>query len=74
MKFNLQNIIKKVEGLDQLTVPFTNEEIDVVIKEMSADRAPGPMDSLVSSSKNAGILSRRTFMSIAISSMRGTQY
>lgn len=42
MKFNLQNIIKKVEGLDQLTVPFTKEEIDVVIKEMPADRAPGP--------------------------------
>ena len=30
MKFNLQNIIKKVESLDQLTVPFTKEEIDVI--------------------------------------------
>ena len=42
MKFNLQNIIKKVEGLDQLTMPFTTNEIDAVIKEMPADRAPGP--------------------------------
>ena len=37
MKFNLQNIINRVEGLDQLTVPFTTDEIDAVIKEMPAD-------------------------------------
>ena len=42
MKFNLANIIKKRNDLDQLTVPFSREEIDNVIKEMPADRAPGP--------------------------------
>ena len=42
MKFNLQSIIKKVEGVDQLTVPFTKDEIDAFIKEMPADRGPGP--------------------------------
>ena len=42
MKFNLDRIIKKVDGLDELTVPFTTEEIDNVIKLMPADRAPGP--------------------------------
>ena len=42
MKFNLANIIKKRNDLDQLTAPFSREEIDNVIKEMPADRAPGP--------------------------------
>ena len=42
MKFNLERIIKKIDGLDVLTVPFTRQEIDLVTKEMSADRAPGP--------------------------------
>jgi hypothetical protein len=42
MKFDLSRIIKKCEGLDELTVPFSHEEIDKVIREMPADRAPGP--------------------------------
>lgn len=42
MKFNLPSIIKRVDGLDGLITPFTHEEIDSVIKEMPADRAPGP--------------------------------
>ena len=42
MKFDLARIIKKVDGLQALSVPFTHKEIDEVIKEMSADRAPGP--------------------------------
>ena len=42
MKFNLDIIIKKVDGLDELTVPFTTAEIANVIKLMPADRAPGP--------------------------------
>ena len=42
MKFELANNIKKRNDLDQLAVPFTKEEIDVVIKELPADRAPGP--------------------------------
>ncbi|XP_044367523.1 uncharacterized protein [Triticum aestivum] len=42
MKFDLARIIKRVEDLDQLTVPFTHQEIDDVIKYMPAERAPGP--------------------------------
>ena len=42
MKFNLPDIIKKVEGLETLTVPFTKQEIDVIVNEMPTDRAPGP--------------------------------
>ena len=42
MRFALHHIIKKVEGLDDLTVPFTTDEIDLVVKEMPLDRALGP--------------------------------
>ena len=42
MKFDLPRLIKKMDGLDELTVPFTRDEIDHVIKMMPADRAPGP--------------------------------
>lgn len=42
MKFDLPRIIKRCADLDQLTVPFSKEEIDNVIKTMPADRAPGP--------------------------------
>ena len=42
VKFDLQIIIKRIEGLDELTVPFTQAEIDHVFKTMPADRAPGP--------------------------------
>ena len=33
MKFDLERIIKRIEGLDALTVPFTHAEIDHVIKQ-----------------------------------------
>ena len=42
LKFDLHRIIKKCHDLDALTVPFSNVEIDNVIREMPADRAPGP--------------------------------
>jgi len=42
MKFDLPNIIKRREDLDQLTTPFSRQEIDDVIKETPADRVPGP--------------------------------
>jgi hypothetical protein len=34
--------LQPVEGLEELTVPFTKKEMDDVIKHMPADRAPGP--------------------------------
>jgi hypothetical protein len=41
MQFNLQTLLKRVEGLDELTLPFQIMEMDDVVKEMPGDRAPG---------------------------------
>jgi exonuclease III len=40
--FDLENLITRVPGLDDLSVPFTKQEIDKVIKMIPADKAPGP--------------------------------
>lgn len=40
MGFDLPSIIKKVYGLEELTKPFSNEEINLVIKQMPPDNAP----------------------------------
>ena len=40
--FNLEELIYKVDGLDDLTQPFTAEEIAVILKDLPTDRAPGP--------------------------------
>ena len=37
MKFDLHRIIKKVEGLEELTTPFTHKEIDRVVRETPSD-------------------------------------
>jgi hypothetical protein len=42
MLFDLQHIIQPVPGLEELSVPFTTEEIDLVVKHMPVDKAPGP--------------------------------
>jgi len=42
MMFDLPTLIDPTENLDHLTLPFTIEEIDSVVKEMPVDRAPGP--------------------------------
>ena len=42
MKFDVPTLIKKINVPDELTVPFIQEEIDNVIKMMSADRALDP--------------------------------
>jgi hypothetical protein len=42
MQFDLSQLICPVEGLDELTVPFSKKEMDEVIKNMPTDRAPGP--------------------------------
>jgi hypothetical protein len=44
MQFDLATLLNRVEGLDELTIPFEKKEMDDVIKEMPADRAPGPDD------------------------------
>jgi hypothetical protein len=42
MQFDLDNILSPVAGLEDLTRPFTKQEMDDVIKFMPIDRAPGP--------------------------------
>jgi hypothetical protein len=42
MKFDLARLVKRVPNLQELTVPFLKEEIELVIKQMPPDRAPGP--------------------------------
>jgi hypothetical protein len=34
MEFNLHSLIKRVDGLEELTVPFQEKEMDDVVKEM----------------------------------------
>lgn len=40
--FDLPSIIQMVDRLEELSMPFTNSEIGEVVKNMPADRAPGP--------------------------------
>lgn len=42
MKFNLSKMLQEEVNFASLTTPFTHEEIDVVVKEMPPDWAPGP--------------------------------
>jgi hypothetical protein len=42
MQFDLSALIRNVQGLDGLTLPFLEKEIDDVIKDMHVDRALGP--------------------------------
>ena len=42
MDFDLPSLITPVAGLEALTLPFTNVEIDQVVRTMPPDKAPGP--------------------------------
>jgi hypothetical protein len=42
MGFDLSDLLTVVPGLSELTKPFSKEEMDLVIKYMPADKAPGP--------------------------------
>jgi hypothetical protein len=42
MQYNLEDLVLNHEGLDQISAPFTKEEIDNVVKQMPTDKAPGP--------------------------------
>jgi len=42
MGFDLSSLIEPVVGLDVLTKPFEKEEMDLIIKHMLVDKAPGP--------------------------------
>ena len=43
MGFNLDTLIKRVDWLEELSRPFSDEEINLVIKQMPSDRAMGQM-------------------------------
>jgi hypothetical protein len=40
--FNLAALFPRVEGLEEVSLPFTKEEIDNVIKSIPTDKAPSP--------------------------------
>ena len=42
MLFDLENLIQPVPGLESLSEPFSDEEINEVLKHLPLDRAPGP--------------------------------
>ena len=42
MQYNLDDLVVNHEGLDQISAPFTKEEIDNVVKQMLVDKALGP--------------------------------
>ena len=39
---DILSIIPRVQGLDVLTRPFEVKEIELVIRELPTDKAPGP--------------------------------
>ena len=42
MGFDLDTLLTRIDGLENLSLPFTDSEVDTVIKNMPSDRAPGP--------------------------------
>ncbi|XP_073360498.1 uncharacterized protein [Aegilops tauschii subsp. strangulata] len=42
MGFDLNQLIQPIPGLEELSLPFSDEEINKVLKELPVDRAPGP--------------------------------
>ena len=42
MGFDLENLLARVDGLEDLSKPFSEDEVDEVIKHLPLDRAPGP--------------------------------
>jgi len=70
MQFDLPSLIRPNENLDHLPLPFTHEEIDMVIKEMPGIGLLVRMDLVDSSLKHAGQSSRRTFTRCVINFMQ----
>lgn len=42
MRFDLATLIDNVDGLDNLSAPFSEDEINEVLKSLPTDRCPGP--------------------------------
>ena len=41
MSFDLDSLLTRVDGLEALSRPFTDDEVEEVIKHLPSDRAPG---------------------------------
>ena len=55
-----------------LEVPFTNEEMDNIVKEMPPDKSPVLMDLMALSLRNVGELLRSYFINYVLASMKET--
>jgi hypothetical protein len=42
MQFDLPSLINRVQGLEEISQPFLQEEIELVLKQMPPDKSPGP--------------------------------
>jgi hypothetical protein len=42
MQFHLPSLVHKVSGLEEISLPFLVEEMELVIKQMPPDKAPWP--------------------------------
>ena len=42
LQFDLEQLLVRVEGLEDLSKPFEEKEMDEVIKHMPANKSPGP--------------------------------
>jgi len=70
MLFDLCSLVTPVNDLDSLAAPILQEEVDLVVKRMPADKAPGPDGFNVHFLKNVGNLSKVIFTPFAQSSSR----
>ena len=60
MQFDLGSLIQPVQGLQDLARPFSQDEVEAVLKELPMDRAPGPDGFNGFFLKNVGLSLRRT--------------
>jgi mannosylglycoprotein endo-beta-mannosidase len=42
MQFDLPRLINRIQGLEEISQPFLQEEIELVLKQMPPDKSPGP--------------------------------
>ena len=42
MLYNLEQLVQRNDNMEHLSSPFTIEDIDKIVKQMPADKSPGP--------------------------------
>ena len=60
-----------MDGLEELTVPFTSEVVDQVVRDMPADRAPMPDGFDGCFLNHVGTLSKRSYTRFAWICIKG---